>query len=242
MTLLLISFIAGVLTILAPCVLPLLPIIIGGSVSDAHSKWKPYVITASLAVSVIVFTLLLKASTAFIDIPASTWSTLSGGILLFFGVTMVFPVLWEKLSARVSSGKANRLVAKGSQKKSFTGDILIGAALGPVFTSCSPTYAVIIATVLPQSFLQGLIYLLAYAVGLSVMLLLVALLGQKLTKRLASASNPRGWFKRGLGILFILIGLAILTGFEKDLESRILDTGAYDGISNIEGVLLENIE
>ena len=51
---------------------------------------------------------------------------------------------------------------------------MIGAALGPVFSSCSPTYALIVATVLPQSFLSGLFYISVYVIGLALMLLLVA--------------------------------------------------------------------
>jgi cytochrome c-type biogenesis protein len=50
MLLLLISFIAGILTVLAPCVLPLLPVIIGGSLSgNTKQKSRPYIIAASLA-------------------------------------------------------------------------------------------------------------------------------------------------------------------------------------------------
>ncbi len=69
MFLLIVSFLAGVLTIAAPCILPLLPVIIGGSLIDSDKDkperaWlRPVVITASLAVSVIVFTLLIKATT-----------------------------------------------------------------------------------------------------------------------------------------------------------------------------------
>ena len=245
MTLLIVSFIAGVLTILAPCILPLLPVIIGGSVSDVRSKMKPYVITASLVVSVIVFTLVLKASTVFIDIPAGFWKGFSGGILIAFGVAMLFPGVWEKLSSKLSFGVgagSQKLLAQGSLKKSYTGDILMGAALGPVFTSCSPTYFVILATVLPESFARGFVYLLAYAVGLGMMLLLIALLGQKFVGRLQSASDPRGWFKRTLGVLFLLVGLAVFTGYDKELESRLLDLGVYDGIGGIEEQLLENVD
>jgi len=61
MLFLLLSFLAGVLTILAPCVLPVLPVIIGGSLSTTKGeKYRPYVIAASLAASIIGFTLLLK--------------------------------------------------------------------------------------------------------------------------------------------------------------------------------------
>ena len=66
MFLLFVSFIAGVLTVLAPCILPLLPVIIGGAAQN-HERRNPYIITASLAVAVVLFTLLLKFSTLLIN-------------------------------------------------------------------------------------------------------------------------------------------------------------------------------
>lgn len=82
MSLLLISFIAGILTILAPCVLPVLPVILAGSLTE-KKWWYPYLVTLSLAVSIVLFTVLLKASTVLIDIPNSFWKYVSGGILIF---------------------------------------------------------------------------------------------------------------------------------------------------------------
>lgn len=90
------AFIAGVLTTLAPCVLPMLPVIVGGSLNGSGSDRKrAYVITASLGVSVAVFTLALKATTALIDIPATTWAYLSGTLLILLGVVSLFPGLWS---------------------------------------------------------------------------------------------------------------------------------------------------
>jgi len=243
MTFLLISFIAGVLTVLAPCILPLLPVIIGGSLSNGErDPWKAYIITGSLAVSVIVFTLLLKASTAFIDIPQSTWTYISGSILVVFGIITIFPTLWEHFALKFHLGKSsNKLLAQGVQKKSHKGDILIGAALGPVFSTCSPTYFVILATVLPVSFALGLAYLIAFALGLSLSLLTIALLGQRIVGKLDRASDPRGWFKRSLGVLFLVVGIAIMTGADKKVETFILDSGYYD-VTGIETKLLQQSE
>ncbi len=74
--LLLSSFVAGILTILAPCVLPVLPVVLAGSVTE-KKWWYPYLVTLSLALSVVLFTVLLKASTLLIDIPPSFWKILS---------------------------------------------------------------------------------------------------------------------------------------------------------------------
>jgi len=241
MTFLIISFIAGVLTVLAPCILPLLPVVVGSS-ATGRSKSTPYVVVGSLALSIIVFTYLLKASTAFIMIPQEVWTYLSGGILLLFGLTLVFPALWEHIpGVSLLSRKSNVLVGSGYQKKSIWGDALIGAGLGPIFSTCSPTYFVILASVLPSSFLLGTVYLLAYVLGLSLILLFIALIGERLVARLGVLSDSRGWFKRGIGVFFILLGLAIAVGYEKKLEVSILDSGYFD-ITKVEQFLLQKFE
>lgn len=252
MILLLISFIAGVLTILAPCTLPLLPVIVGSSVSRknedgttsdisrvASGRLKAFRIALSLAVSVILFTLLLKFSTALIQIPAYVWTLISGSIIILFGLTSIFPTLWEKVPGVASLNvSSNRLLGVGYKKKGILGDIIIGASLGPVFSTCSPTYFIILATVLPQSFFQGLICLIAYAVGLGGMIMLISIVGQKLVDRLGGISDTRGTFKKVIGIIFVILGVLILTGVDKIAERKLLDSGIFD-ITKIERSLLE---
>ena len=238
MTFLVISFLAGVLTVLAPCILPLLPVVIGAGASG-RSRATPYIVIASLGVSIIAFTFLLKVSTAFITIPPYVWTYLSGGILIGFGLILSFPTLWENLPGLAKlSGRSNKLVGTGYQKKTIWGDMLIGAALGPVFSTCSPTYFVILATVLPASFLLGTVYLLAYVFGLSLILLLIALLGQSFANLLTQFSDSKGWLKKSLGILFIVIGLLIMLGLDKKIEIKILDSGYFD-VTKVEQKLLE---
>lgn len=241
MTFLLVSFIAGVLTVLSPCVLPLLPVVIGASASG-RSKSTPYVVVASLALSIFAFTYILKVSTAFITIPPETWSYFSGGVIIIFGLTYVFPGLWERMPglARFSSS-SNKLLGTGYTRQSFWGDVLIGASLGPIFSACSPTFFIILASVLPASFLLGTTYLFAYVVGLSLLLLLVGLLGERLSGRLAKFADPKSKLKKSIGVLFVLLGLLIVLGLEKKLEVAILNGGYFD-ITKVEQVLLQKIE
>jgi len=241
MALLILSFIAGVLTIAAPCILPLLPVIIGGSLAgsdeeEADKKWlRPLTIAAGLAMSIIIFTLLIKATTVLLGIPQLVWQTISGVIILLLGASFLYPHMWEVVSTKTGLfNKSNVTLGKVYKFKGLWGALLIGAALGPVFSSCSPTYALIVATVLPASFIQGLIYLIAYAVGLSGTLLMVAYIGQAFTANLKKLSNPKGWFKRVIGILFIVVGLMVILGLDKKLQAYVLDKGWYDPISNLE--------
>lgn len=229
MILFFISLLAGALTALAPCTIALLPIIVGGALSGGSSLKRAGVVAASLGISVILFTLALKVSTVFINVPQSFWQSLSGIIVIFLGFAMIFPILWEKIPGlgKMNRG-ANRLITVGYQKHTFFGDILVGAALGPVFSSCSPTYFLILATVLPRSFAAGFIYLIAYTLGLCGLLFVITLAGQKLLEKLGVASDPRGLLKRGIGIFFVLVGVAIFFGYDKTFESALTDSGYFD--------------
>lgn len=239
MTLLIVSFIAGVLTILAPCILPLLPVIVGGSLARSgkgESTWRrPLIVTASLTLSIIVFTLLLKATTALLGIPTAVWQTIAGVIVILFGVTMLAPRLWEEIMIRTRlQARSNQLMGKSTAKKGVVGDILLGLSLGPVFSSCSPTYALIVAAVLPVSFAEGVWYLVAYAVGLSSMLLVVTLVGKSLIAKLGWTLNPRGWFYKIIGIIFVLVGVGLIFGWDKKIQEFVLEQGWYDPIMHIE--------
>lgn len=239
--LIIVSFVAGILTVLAPCILPLLPVIIGGSSLHGDNKRSrqsllhPILIVSSLVISVTVFTLLLKSSTLLLGIPSVVWNTIAGGIVLLFGISIIFPKLWEFLSIKTGlQVKSSQLLAKSQSRNAIKKDILLGAALGPVFNSCSPTYALIIAVILPVSFAEGFTYLLAYSLGLGAILLLISIFGRTLVSKLKWMSNPEGLFQKIVGIIFIIVGLIIVLGFDKQIQSFVLDQGWYDPIMKIE--------
>jgi cytochrome c biogenesis protein CcdA/thiol-disulfide isomerase/thioredoxin len=240
MLLLVISLLAGVLTVLAPCVLPLLPIIVSGSLTgNQQAKSRPYVIAISLALSIIVFTILLKVSTVLINLSPVVLTDFSGCLIVVLGLATVFPEIWEaiviKLGWEVASQK---FLGAGQRNRSrFLGPILIGVALGPVFSSCSPTYAFILASVLPKSFLSGLVYLIAYVLGLVLALLLVALLGRGFIKRFRWAVDTHSLFRRLTGILFVLVGVAILAGQEIPIETWVANHLPFDE-TRVEQILL----
>jgi cytochrome c biogenesis protein CcdA/thiol-disulfide isomerase/thioredoxin len=237
MTLLITSFIAGFLTILAPCVLPLLPITLGGAVADARNRRRPLIIIASLSVSVFVFTLLLKGSTALLDVSPSVWTYISAAILGIYGLSLVFPYAWAKLMLKMPGHRMGEQAVSDSHSSA----VIVGLALGPVFTTCSPTFFLILATVLPQSLGAGIIDLVAYVVGLALALLLVSWIGQKLVTKLEWTINPTGWFRRTLGVLFVLIAVFIGVGWDKQVESAILQSGFFD-VTTLEQKIHQSLE
>lgn len=233
------SFIAGVLTVLAPCILPVLPIVIGGSVDDAKNRFRPVIIVTSLGISIFLFTLLLKVTTVLIGVDPTVWKLLSGGIIIFFGVITIFPKAWESVSLKLGlSTKSNQLLQNSGNKTGLAGSILVGMSLGPVFASCSPTYFLIIGVILPQNVFAGFANLLVYVFGFAIVLFAVALLGQKFISKARWAADPHGWFKKVLGVLFIVTGVLIITGLDKKFTEAVLDAGTFD-VTKIEMQLLD---
>jgi cytochrome c biogenesis protein CcdA/thiol-disulfide isomerase/thioredoxin len=240
MLLLLISFVAGFLTILAPCVLPLIPVIIGGSISgNQKQKSRPYIIAASLAASIILFTLALKVSTYLVNLSPNFLLYASGGLIIALGLVSVFPELWEKLIIKLNwQAASQRLLGEGERTTGkYAGPILIGLALGPVFSSCSPTYAFILASVLPRNFGAGLIYLVTYAVALVAALLLVSLIGKRFISKFNWAIDTHGLFRRIIGVIFVIIGIAIISGQEVKIETWVGNHLPFDE-TRLEQVLL----
>ncbi len=227
------ALLAGALTTLAPCAFTLLPVVIAGSAaggpagpatSPTPPRTRALVVVAALALSVVVFTLLLRASTVLIGVPPSLWRWVSGVVLVALGLASLFPGLWDSVSTRSGLGhRSGAALSRATRRPGVLGAALTGAALGPVFTSCSPLYAYVVVTVIPAERARGLALLLAYVVGLAGVLLAVALGGQRVIGRLRGASDPHSRLRRGLGVVLVVVGVLVLTGLMQTLEIWALD-------------------
>ena len=237
MDLLPLSLLAGALTVLSPCVLPLLPVVLAGSAAEKN-RGAPFLVIGGLAVSVFAFTLLLKATTALLGVPSWVWLIVSGGLVAFIGVSLAFPRMWDAIASRMGlRSAADSLSNRTTTKTGATRSILLGLSLGPVFTSCSPTYGLILAVVLPGNIVDGLANIFAYTLGLSAVLLVIAVGGRSVTRRLGWATNPKGGFRRGLGVFLVIVGLLIATGTVRNIENWMVDRGWWGAVVVEQGIL-----
>lgn len=245
MALVLISFLAGILSVLAPCIVGMLPLLVVRSVDDQsdphHLKYNKLLrVVIGLGISIFIFSLLLKSSTLLISIPQVWWRIVSGVIITLFGLLAVFPRVWEKIADRLklqqisSSGQIQANKSGGAR-----GDFILGASFGPIFSACSPTYLLILAVLIPHSFVSGVGYLLAFILGLSLAVMAIAIVGQKLINRIGWAVNPEGNFKKIMGILFICIGLLIASGADKQVQSYFVQNGFFDWQISLESRLTD---
>ena len=138
------------------------------------------------------------------------------------------------MAATGLQNRANVALDRSYRRSGVGGDILLGAALGPTFSSCSPTYALILATILPVSFAEGVLYIVVYAAGLAIALLLVAFLGQAFARKLGWLASPTGWFRRVVGILLVVVGVAVILGLDKQFQAFVIEQGWYAPIQNLE--------
>lgn len=237
LTIILISFFSWILTVLAPCVLPLLPVILWGSLAG-KSKKRPYIIIASLIVSLFLFTIILKASTILIDVDPSFWEYFAGWLLVLFSVTLIFPKVWTKLMHITGIERFSQNSLESANQREWIGwPIALGAALWPVFSSCNPTYTILLATILPASITQGLIGLLAYFIGLWIILLFIVHFGRSIIGRFAFFSNPNGIFRKVLGIIILIVWILVLTGYIKKIETYIIEKNVFINTNMIDNKL-----
>lgn len=216
MGLLFMSFFAWMLTVLAPCVFPILPVIVWWSVVNGK-KSNPRVIITSFSISILIFTLVLQQLVTRFGISQLFLTKISAIILIVFWMLLLVPSRRQKLMHLTNIEWAVQK-ANSTQKSWFRWDVILWATLWPVFNTCSPTYAILIATVLPASFLRWLTNIIAYIIWLALVLWLIAHFGRMFITKMRRASSPTWRFKRIIAWILIFMGIAIFMKRDKALE------------------------
>ena len=175
-----IGFLAGVITAISPCVLPVLPIVLAGGATG--SGRRPLAIVAGLVASFTAFTLSAAALLDALGLPQDTLRDAAIALLFVLAATLLVPqlgILLERPFAFLTRRRGGEL----------GGGFLLGVSLGLVFVPCAgPVLATI--TVLAaerQVGLDAVLLTLAYSIGAAVVLLAVALGGQRVSRRLRAA-------------------------------------------------------
>jgi cytochrome c-type biogenesis protein len=219
------SFAAGGLTTLSPCVFPILPLVVGSA--TARHALAPVAMAVGMILSFAIMGILVGLFGDSLGFDADFLRPVGGVLLLLFGLVMLIPVLdvrFSALLAPLASGAA-RLSANGSSAD-LGGSLLIGATLGLVWSPCSgPLLASTLALAASEGgALAGGGLLAIFGAGAALPLLSVAYASrQTLAKLRPSVLAQTARLKQGFGILLILAGLAVLTGLDKRLEAALLD-------------------
>jgi cytochrome c-type biogenesis protein len=207
------AFSAGVLTIAAPCVLPMLPVVLGASVG-AERRSRPLFIALGFALAFAGVVLLFSSFTQVLGLSHDTLRNAAAVMLLGFGVLMLWPSLYHRLSLRASgalSGVAGWQPAEHLRDGPL-GGLLLGASLGVVWTPCAGPVLASILTLIATEPATGraALLLVAYSLGAALPMLLIAYGGQVASGWVRRMAGGLQRLQQGFGVVVVGVALALL--------------------------------
>jgi len=201
---LLMSFVAGFLSLASPCVLPVVPIIITGAPGD--HKLRPVFIVGGLSVAFISMGVLMSIFGGLIGPSIIYLEKITGALVILFGVLMILDVnVFKKITI------FNRLQGQGRKRGLVSGAVL-GLTLGLVWIPCiGPMLSAVLAKVATEGQLSGGIILLSvYSVGFAIPMLLAAYASQWFRNSSGLLKKNPAVVRWVSGSILILFGLFIL--------------------------------
>ena len=226
--LMLFAFVAGAATALSPCVLPVLPAVLGAGVGGGRRR--PLGVVTGIVLAFTFATVALVYVIDALGLPDDLVRTLAIVTLFAFGITLLIPGLGDRIEAfgsRLVPGPA-RVGGSG-----FASGLLVGTSLGLVYTPCAgPILAGVITVSASQDFTAGkLAVALAYALGSGAVLYGLMLGGRRLVDRVKPA---RAWVQAAAGATMVLVALAMTADLDlrfqraiaSDLPSFLVDPSA----------------
>jgi cytochrome c biogenesis protein CcdA/thiol-disulfide isomerase/thioredoxin len=222
MTLFLLSYLGGVLTILSPCILPVLPFVFARSDQPFARSGLPLLAGMALAFAAIATIATVGGNWA---IQANQAGRVAAMVLLaLFGLTLLVPALAERLT-RPLVALGSRLSARAQQAEggSVTASALLGVATGLLWAPCAGP---ILGLILTGAAIQGAsastsLLLLAYALGAATSLAAALLIGGKLFAAMKRSLGAGEWIRRALGVLVLAGVAAIALGLDTGLLTRL---------------------
>jgi cytochrome c biogenesis protein CcdA/thiol-disulfide isomerase/thioredoxin len=226
------AFLSGVITILSPCILPELPVVLSGGVTGG--KARPFGVMAGFVASFTGFTLALTAIVQALRIPVDTMRIVAVVLVAAFGLVMLVPPLrdrFEAIASRIASkvGQRKTVPAAGPagsppRGAGFAGGVAVGLSLGLVWTPCvGPIMASVISLALTRRVDGGAVLItLAYALGTSLPMLGVMLGGRALLARVPLLTRNTARIQQGFGVLMIAVAVAIGLGWDRRFQAAVL--------------------
>ena len=219
------SLVAGLLTVLSPCVLPLLPILLAGA--NARHRLGPLALISGLVLisSSFGFSIAVLGQGGGFD--PDLIRHVGGGLLAGFGVLMLMPRVMDRLAVRLEpiTGTAAALAANFNGN-GLAAQFAIGALCGVIWSPCAgPTLGAAIGLATQAGgALQAAVMMLSFSIGAALPMLVLAygsragILGKK-----AAFQRLAGFLKPAAAMAFLLIGLLTLSGLDRRLESGLVE-------------------
>jgi cytochrome c biogenesis protein CcdA/thiol-disulfide isomerase/thioredoxin len=220
--LLMVAFAAGLVTVLSPCILPVLPIVLGSSVNGG--KARPLGVVAGLIVSFSVFTLAATRIVTLLHLSPTALRLAAIAIIAILGLTLVVPKLnqWLELALSRLPG-----LAPSQRRSGLWGGLLTGASLGLVWAPCAGPILAAVATLAAtqQVTTSTVAVIVVYSIGAGVPMLGIAYGGRAIVERSRGLARYGGWVQPAFGVL--MLATAALMAFNLDVEFTVWATTTW---------------
>jgi cytochrome c-type biogenesis protein len=218
------AFVAGLLSILSPCVLPIVPIVLGAAASE--HRWGPAALAAGLSVSFVAIGLFVATIGYSIGLGADLLRIVGAGLMIAVGVVLLVPRFQLQLAlagAPLANWSDRRLGV--SAKSGLVGQASIGLLLGAVWSPCvGPTLgAASLLAAQGRDFGEVGATMLAFGLGAGLPLVALGVLSREAMLRWRTRLTAGGARARAaFAMLLVAIGLLILTGLDRRVETLLV--------------------
>ena len=218
------ALLSGILSTLSPCVLPLLPIVLGTAATQ--HRMGPAALAAGLAISFVAIGMFLATAGFALGLDAGAFRYAAAAIMIAIGMVLCVPRMQEQLAvaAGPASGWASERLGTVDQA-GLSGQFLVGVLLGAVWSPCvGPTLgAASLLAAQGKDLPQVAVTMLAFGIGAALPLLLLGLLSREAILRLRGRMMSAGKsMKTVLGLVLIAIGILVASGLDKTLEAKLV--------------------
>lgn len=216
--LILFAFLAGVITIFSPCILPMLPLILSGSVGGRSRPWG---IILGFFVSFTFFTLSLATLVQAFGLSADLLRQIAALVIVLLGVVLLLPG-WQVVIEKWFGGLQPLLASTTGH--GFLRGLLLGVSLGLIWTPCvGPILAAVITLAASSEVSLGAVMItMAYALGNAIPMLGLMLGGRSVATRFLSVQQYTELAQKVFGLVMILVGIGLWFGIERAFQTWVL--------------------
>jgi cytochrome c biogenesis protein CcdA/thiol-disulfide isomerase/thioredoxin len=231
----LIAFLGGILTVLSPCILPVVPFLFAGV---ERTRSAILLTLGGMALTFALISSLAVVSSDWVIQANNTGRHVALIVMVLFALSLI--------SARIGGWLARPFVLLGNRLDPDTrkvsgplGSVLIGVATGLLWAPCAGP---ILGVILTGAMLQGAnaqtsLLLVAYGMGSALSLGTLIFAGRGLVNRLKPSIPVTGWLRRGTGVAVLIAAAVISTG----ADNRLLAGTSSEGVSRVEQRVLESV-
>ncbi|HEU0195435.1 MAG TPA: cytochrome c biogenesis protein CcdA [Gaiellales bacterium] len=220
MTLIAVAVVAGLATFLSPCVLPVIPVI--AAASSTGGRRRPVGIAVGLFAAFVVFTLTASRLLSALGLPQDLLRNLAIALLAVVGLMLLIPPLGE-LAGRLFQPLARAAGTRAHSRDGFWSGALLGSALALVWTPCAGPILAAITVVSAQHrvSLELVLITVAYALGATAPLFLVALAGNRATARMAGLRRSGPLLRQAAGVVLVAAAWLFTTDLPTNLAASV---------------------